>query len=333
MPNRSETREINAYLTATFAEYERTLQDQIFDDAPALAYMNGSLGKVVRGTDTIKKTLGGGERVVVPLLYGQNTTVDSYAGAEQLQTAIQDGITNAVFDWAQYSVSISITGLQKRGNMGSHRILNLLQAKTTQAEMSIQERLNQNLWSVASATPGNGGKDIISIPSLVDATVAIGGHNPSVNTWWVSHVNTTGGVFLTNDAGLIAMRNTFNTVTIGNRSPDICFMPQLLFEDYEQHGQDDRRHINTKILDLGFRTLEFKGIPVIFDRDMPSGEIYFLNGSYITWYVHRDADLSMTPAGFQTPVGQDVSVAIILLQAQATISNRRRVGKNTGITT
>lgn len=333
MPARSETRNIDAFLTTTFAEYERSLQDQIFDDAPLLSYMNGKLGKVVRGTDSIKKVLGGGERVVVPLLYGRNTTAGSYAGGEQLSTNIQDGITNAVFDWAQYSVSIAITGLQKRGNMGSHRILNLLQAKTTQAEMSIQEILNEHLWAAAAAASGNNGKDLISVPTLVDDTVAIGGINPSTNTWWASTVNTVGGVFLTNDAGLIQMRNTFNTVTIGNRSPDIGFMPQNLFEDYEQHGQDDRRHINIKILDLGFRTLEFKGIPLIFDRDMPAGEIFFLNGSYIHWYVHRDADLNMTSQGFQTPIGQDTSVAMILLQAQATISNRRRVGKNTGITT
>jgi len=333
MPARVETRTFDAFLTTTFAEYEKKLQDQIFDDVPLLSYMNGKLGRAIRGTGTIKITLGGGERITVPLLYGTNTTAGSYAGGEQLSTNIQDGITNGFFDWSQYSVSIAITGLQKRGNMGTYRILNLLQSKTIQAELSIQERLNQNLWAAASATTGNAGKDVISIPSLVDDTVTIGGINPSTNTWWASTVNTVGGDFLTNDVGLIQMRNTFNTVTIGNKSPDIGFMPQNLYEDYEQYGQDDRRHVSNKLLDLGFRTLEFKGIPLVYDRDMPVGEIYFLNGLYIHWYVHRDADLNMTPQGFQTPIGQDTSVAMILLQAQATISNRRRVGKNTGITT
>jgi hypothetical protein len=331
MPNRVDNREINAYLTTTFAEYERTLQDQIFDDAPGLSYMNGQLGRIARGAQSIKKVLGGGERIQVPLLYGKNTTAKSYSGGEQLDTNIQDGITNAFFDWAQYSVSIAITGLQKRGNMGKHRILNLLQAKTTQAEMSIQELLNEHLWSAAV---GNGGKDLTGIPRLVDATIAVGDHNPATNTWWASAVDTTaGGVFNTSNAGIRAMRSLFNTITIGNKTPDVIFMPQTYFEEYEAAGQEnEKRTVNTKIFDAGFITLDFKGVPVLFDRDMPSTEIYMLNGQYINWYVHRDADLSMTAEGFQTPFGQDTSAAVILLQGNATINNRRRVGKITNVT-
>jgi len=324
MPNRSETRELNAFLTTTFAEYETTLQDQIFDDAPGLAYMNGKLGKVMQGSSSIKKTLGGGERIIEPLMYGKNDTAKSYSGGEVLSTNIQDGITNAAFDWAQYSVSIAITGLQKRSNMGKHRILNLLQAKTTQAEMSIQEILNEHVWA---ETVGNGGKDINGIPLLVDASTTVGGIVPSTNGWWASYENTASINFNSSDAGTIAMRTAFNTITIGNKTPDICFMPQTIYEEYEQQGDTDRRYVNNKIVDAGFRVLEFKGIPVMFDRDMPSTHIYFLNRNFMNWYVHKDADLSMTPEGFQTPTNQDVSSALILLQGNATINNRRRVGK------
>ena len=110
-------------------------------------------------------------------------------------------------------------------------------------------------------------------------------------------------------------------------------MTQPFFEEYEAAGQEnEKRTVNVKIFDAGFITLDFKGVPVIFDRDMPALEIYMINGQYINWYVHRDADLSMTPEGFQTPFGQDTSAAVILLQANATISNRRRVGKITGLT-
>jgi len=39
----------------------------------------------------------------------------------------------------------------------------------------------------------------------------------------------------------------------------------------------------------------------------------------------------MTPDGFQTPTNQDVSSALILLQGNATVNNRRRVGKLSNI--
>jgi len=37
----------------------------------------------------------GGERIRAPLLYGDNSTVKSYSGADSLDTTIQDGITTA----------------------------------------------------------------------------------------------------------------------------------------------------------------------------------------------------------------------------------------------
>lgn len=326
MPARSETRSIDAFLTTTLAEYLTTLQDNIFDDVPLLSYLNGKLGKAVNGA---KRTLKGGERIVEPLLYGRNSTAKSYAGAEQLNTAIQDGITNAVFDWAQYSVAISITGLQQRGNQSTHKLIDLLQAKTTQAELSIQEILNEHLWA---SSVGNNGKDVTGIPFIVRNTGTLGGINQSTNSWWASEIDSSGTVFLTSDAGIKAMRSLYNTLTIGNIGPDILFMSQAIFENYEQTGQEDRRYISNKVLDAGFQTLVFKGRPVVFDRDMPTGEIYMLNGKYLKWVTHKDADLSMTAQGFQTPIGQDTSVAMILLQANTTCSNRRRLGAITAVT-
>ena len=326
MPARSETRSIDAFLTTTLAEYLPTLQDNVFDDVPLLSYLNGKLGKAVNGA---KRTLKGGERIVEPLLYGRNSTAKSYAGAEQLSTNIQDGITNAVYDWAQYSVAISITGLQQRGNQGTHKLIDLLQAKATQAELSIQEILNQDLWA---SSVGNNGKNVTGIPFIVKATGTLGGINQSTNTWWAASVDSSGTVFLTSDAGIKAMRTKYNDLTIGNIGPDIIFMTQSTFENYEQTGQEDRRYTSNKILDAGFQTLVFKGRPVVFDRDMPTGEMYFLNGKFLKWVAHKDADLTMTSQGFQTPIGQDTSVAMILLQANTTCSNRRRLGAITVIT-
>lgn len=333
MPARSETREINAFLTTTMQEYETTLQDNIFDDVPALSYMNGKLGRVIRGrqpTEQIKKVLNGGERIKTPLLYGKNDTAGSYAGAEQLSTNIQDGITDAFFDWAQYSVSISITGIQKRSNSGTYALIDLLGAKATQAEMSLQELMNLHLWESAV---GNGGKNINGLPLMVDNSASLGGISPTTNTWWKSGITSSVGAFLTSDTGVKKMRNMYNTLTIGNRSPDLIITTQAIYEDYEHTGVDDRRYTSNKVVDAGFETLLFKTKPIVFDRDCPSGEMYFLNSNHITWYVHRDADMKMTADGFVTPFGQDVSAALILFQGNATINNRRRCGKLTGITT
>lgn len=62
------------------------LFDNIFKDSAFLAALR--LNNAV-----IKQN--GGERIRAPLMYGDNSTVKSYAGEETLDTTLQDGITTA----------------------------------------------------------------------------------------------------------------------------------------------------------------------------------------------------------------------------------------------
>jgi len=322
MPNRSETREINAFLTTTLSEYIPTLHDNIFDDVPLLSFLNGKLRGAVGGSP--KRMLGGGDRILEPLLHGRNSTVDSYSGAEVLDTTLQDGITNATFPWKQYSVSIGITGLHRRGNMGRHQLINLLQAKTTQAEMTLQERLNIDAYADGL---GNAGKNIDGLATQVSTTTTTGGLAPATHTWWQATVKG-GGAF--SSQGVTDMTNQFNTLTIGRVSPEIMLTTQLIFEEYEATLIGQKRFQSDRVADAGFQNLMFKGKPVLFDRDCPTGLMYFLNSKYIKWVVHSDADFA--PTEFVRPENQDASVSLVLLQANITINNRRRLGVINSIT-
>jgi|TARA_R100001530_G_scaffold42309_1_gene32225 hypothetical protein len=330
MPARSETRSIDAFLTTTLAEYGRTLHDNIFDDVPLLSYLNGKLGKALAGKGPdgqIKKVLTGGERIVEPLMYGTNSTVDSYSGSEMLDTTLQDGMTNASFDWAQYSVSIGIEGIQKRNNKGRHALINLLQAKTTQAEMTLQERLNQDAYKDGT---GNNSKNIDGLDTLISATTTVGGLAPATYSWWKANVVSGVGSFATN--GYDKMRTMVNDLTIGNIGPDMIMTTQSVYESFEDTLTAQRRYTDSKVGDVGFENLVFKNRPIVFDRDATSGYMYFLNRRYMKWVVHSEADMKMAEPGFQTPIGQDVSTALILFQGNTVINNRRRLGVLQGIT-
>ncbi len=83
MAGLSETRVSDSLLTTTLANYREKMVDNIFDVYPLLSWLNGKLGNAMRG-DSVKRTLDGGESIVEHLLYGQNSTVKSYAGSESL---------------------------------------------------------------------------------------------------------------------------------------------------------------------------------------------------------------------------------------------------------
>ncbi len=323
MPGVTESRTWDALLTTTLANYRQQLQDNIFNDYPFLSYINGKLGKAIRGA-SIKRTINGGESIVEHLLYEKNSTVKSFSGAELLDTTLQEGMTIARFNWKQYAASIGITGLEKRNNQGEAAMINLLQAKTTQAEMSLKDRLSTDAYADGT---GNGGKNLTGLKALVSTTTTVGGLSPTTYTWWQSTVTSAGSFSAT---GIDKMRTTFNTITMGNDKPDTIFTDQATFEYYEKALQPQERFQGNSVADAGFMNLTFKGIPVIFDRSCTSGYMYFLNSKYISFVVHSDADFAT--GAFVTPENQDVSTAMILFQGNLTTNNRRKLAVITGFT-
>jgi len=133
MAGRSETRTFDALLSTTLASFQKQLVDNIFDDYPLLSFLNGKLGRAMglKGGAGVKRLENGGESIVEELLYAINSTAGSYSDYELLDVTPQDGITNARYEWKQYSASISISGREERANNGEARILNLLASKVT----------------------------------------------------------------------------------------------------------------------------------------------------------------------------------------------------------
>ena len=112
--------------------------------------------------DNIRK-VDGGESLTVPVLEGNNGTVMTYSQDEELRILRQKGMTGARYDWSQAAVSITITGMEEAKNRGESRIINLLEAKTEQAEESFAAYFNR-VWFASAAVAGN--------QSAMDPTIA-----------------------------------------------------------------------------------------------------------------------------------------------------------------
>jgi hypothetical protein len=204
-------------------------------------------------------------------------------------------MTIARFNWKQYAASIGITGLEKRANNGEAAMINLLSAKTKQAEMSLKDRLSGDAFGDGT---GNGSKNLTGLAALVSSTATVGGLSPTTYTWWVSNVTASAGSFAA--TGIDKMRTSFNNVSFGNDKPDAIFTTQAVFEYYEKSLQPQERFSSNTVADAGFLNLTFKGVPMMFDRDCTSGYMYLLNSNALAFVTHRYADFSTGP--FQTPL-------------------------------
>lgn len=310
----------DSVLSTTLANYSKTMQDNIFRANPLMYWLIGQYPEVAGESVTSRgqlKVLDGGESIVEPLMYERNSTAKSYSSYGIIDTTPQEGITSARYVWKQSAASISISGKEQRQNAGSNKIIDLLQAKTMQAEMSLKEELNRQAWGTGTDST----TDLTGLQTIVATTGTVGGISRTGNAWWQAQSQTAAS-FAAN--GLDTMRATFNLTSRGSDKVDLIIGDRTNFERYEKSLQPQERFTDSKMADGGFQSLMFKATPFTFDLYAPSGNIFFLNSKYLNLQIQKDANFTSTD--FVKPVNQDAKIAQILFQGELTASNCFRQG-------
>ena len=75
--------------------------------------------------------------------------------------------------------------------------------------------------------------------------------------------------------------------------------------------------------------LLFKSSPMVFDSQATAGVMYFLNSDVLEFVINSGTNFSMTD--WEKPADQDLRVAQILFAGDLITTNRRKLGKLTGI--
>jgi len=327
--------------------------DNIFKDSAFLAAL-----RMMDGVDF----QDGGERIRAPLMYGDNTTVKSYSGADTLDTTLQDGITTAFYEWKEIGGTIGITRKEDRQNSGEAAKIQLLKQKIKQAEMTARETVNDQLLlgTVSSATfvPGNDTKDLNPLGWFLrkDRTTdpTTGGNVGNVAgadySWWrhqTAELNGTGdsgtsfGLNVSTYKGLVvALRRLYNFCSRGSGgAPNLAIFDQVSYETYENALDDKVRYTNTKLADMGFDNIKLRGATCIWDEVVPDletgtaaitvGSVFMLNTNFFKLIIDSETDFVTTP--FVEPENQTVKTAKILFMGNAACSNLRKQGLGYGI--
>jgi hypothetical protein len=311
----------DALLSTTLANYRKTFADNL-STSFFLYWWLTQKGK--------KRHEDGGESIVIQLMYGKNSTVKSYDGYEVLDVTPQEGLTSAKFPWKQVAGSISISRKEERQNSGEQRLINLLQSKVTQAEISMRDELNRQFHGDGT---GNNSKDFFGLQLLVEdgaswGTLAGIDRNDALNTWWRNQFIGSVGSFATN--GLNNMRTLYNSSSRGNEHPDIGITTQAVFEFYEKGLVQNERFEDKTTGDAGFQNLKFKGMVLGFDEQCVTQTMYMLNSNYLEIVIDKESDLITTD--FVRPENQDARTAQILIMGNMVSSNSARQGVMNGIT-
>jgi len=305
----------NAILSTTLQNYQPTLVDNIFKDLVLLNHLNAK-GRV--------QTEEGGTSIVEPLMYAANGTAASYTGYDTIDLTPQDGISAAEYQWKQMAASIAISGIEEAKNRGTEAIIKLLNAKISQAEMSIKSSLNTMLFgSNTLATDFNGLATIVGTQNNT-----VGGIDASTNTWWNPYPCANQAAVLT----LANMANTYNNASKGNDNPDLIITTEPLFSKYESLLTGQVRYQDVEKANSGFTNLMFKQTPVVFDfaiTGSSSAPMYFLNSKYLKLTGMNGHWFNTTDFQNGTVAGVDARYALIMAYGELTCSNRSRQGYQT----
>lgn len=308
---------VDALLSSTLSAIPKSrYADNIFTKIPLFMWLK----------QKAKMTVDGGATLVLPLMYGKNSTAKSYSGYGIIDTTPQEGLTAAQYLWAQYAATISISGLEERiQNVGKNAIIKLLDAKVTQAELSLSDKLDIDLWSSAVT-----GTNINTLVTLADTTTTVGNVSKSSNTWWQAQTVASGSFAARGKADMRSLYNTITNQSLSKGAPDFICSDQNSYQYYEASVEPQLRYSDSKMADAGFENLRFKGATMTYDPNAPSGKMYFLASDSLKLVTSKGTNFITTP--FIKPENQDAKVAQLLWAGQLASDNIRRLGFLSGIT-
>jgi hypothetical protein len=309
---------VDELLTTSLVNMIPGIRDNIFKVNPVLNYLyQGKYGGKMRKR--------GGAALSHGLLYATNNTAAAYQRYDIIATTPQDGLTRDQWLWAQYADTVTIDGFTERiANQGTSKLEDLMDTKKMQAEESLSLLLEQEIFA---ATPG--AKSIQSLPSILSNTGTVGGINGATNTWWQDQ-QTASGSFAAQ--GRSDLTQTWNLISVQNPAggPEMLISSQSEFQFYEASLVSQERFTDNKMVDIGIQNLLFKTTPWTWSPQATAGTIFFIHSGGLEFVINTDTDFLVTP--FVTPTNQDAKTAKILIACAMISGNRRKLGKNTGVT-
>lgn len=314
---------ISEIATTTIENRSLELADNVMDNC-AFLFKLKSKGKV--------KFVGGGDVIYQELFFADNDTVQAYSGYETLNISPAEVISSAQYNLKQYSVAVSMSGLEELQNAGKEQMIDLLESRIENAETSIMNTIASDVYSDGTAS---GGKVIGGLQHLVadsPSTGTVGNIDRATYAFWrnISYdASSDGGAAATVSNIAKYMNAVWVQLVRGKDRPDLILADNNYWNLYLQHNQNIQRIGDQKLADAGFPNLAYMDAPVVLDGGVggacPADHMYFLNTRFLFWRPHRNRNfVPLSPDRFA--VNQDAMVKLIGFAGNLTMSGGKFQG-------
>lgn len=333
------TRTLDDAFTTTWYEIREEAIDNI---------LNATVGwNALMGAGTFVEQVGG-EIITRTIRYGKIAASRVKKGSVMVSGEPKLE-TMALWNWKYIATNIQRSTFDDQKNSGPNKIKDYVGSRITAARDGLEEQFETDLFGafqtvetgdaiqglndmippVANRTTGTYGN--IARPSAYVAE-SNGVEVPDVagtNPWWGPKY--LAGSYAALDTDLLDdMKKLYNSLHNNQSPPNLLMTTQELFEVYETFAVDISQIIKdetTRLADLGFEVLRFKGKPMIWAAGVTAKSMMMLNTDWIE--VIYDPNLWFDMTDWKPQAFEFDRAAQILCAANIISSQLRRHGRLT----
>lgn len=305
-------------LSTTLRNYQTEMADNVTANIPLLSFLN-KRGKV--------KPVSGGNKIFQQLAYAENANGKAYSGFETLNTDLNEQFTTAEYDWKQYAVPVVASGLEiDVQNAGEEQIVDLLEARVENAKRTMQNLLDEGLFSDGTLYSGKGITGLQAQVADSPSTGTVGGINRATWSFWRNtsyDASSDGGAAASATNIQTYMNTVYNRVTRNADKPNLIVADSNYYAFYQSSLQTIQRITNAESGNLGFTSLEYMGMPVLLGGGQggscPTDRMYFLNTNYLFW--RPSSRRNVVALDTVNSINQDAMVKHLVWAGNLTSSN------------
>lgn len=275
---------------------------------------------------------GGPNDIVVPLEYGENSTVGYLDSIEsEVTVTSQEHLTAARYTPSLLAGVTKWNEEEKTQNQSKEQFINLMEVKERRLKATFRRILAQNLYGDGTGRRTNG--LAMYVPSSVGSNT-VGGIAEASYSFWKSQVRASCGSFAAN--GIFGTANDYVLNAFINctdeTQPGLIVSDNLVFEyAHGKFGQAVQYFNNEQFGAVGKMELRYQGTRWVWDKDCDSATMFILHPEAFAWYTTPGMDFSMTPV--MTPPKQPwVRFTATIIKHQLTCNQRMLLARLSGWT-
>lgn len=311
-------------LTNTLPNRQKQVMDQWDNQHVGLFFLN-RMGGI--------KSYDGGASIQFPIATDRSSTVATRGVNASVPLTKKETKRLAEFVATTLTDAIVLNFFEMDENAGVAKIIDAWDEEQRLVLKSVQDEFNIQMLAASGV-----GDDFDGLPVAVSATPTTGTYGGidralAANAFWRNGLEAAVGSFAA--GGLAALRALNVTVNKGSTQHLTSFniTTGLVYNAFEATQEPNVRYrgpLGDEAADAGFRVLEWKGMPVAYDNEVPTGNWYMIN--FDNFFYKRSPSWHFTFAKVIESEGQFQQSQKIANFGQFASNRPNNLGVATGIT-